>query len=210
MTTTIAPEACPDPEFRAALVRLYPDLLRRAERLTGNPPDARDLLHDAIERGIRQRDLFRSGSTPDRWMATILHRLFIDRYRLARRRARYEMVDADTVADHRGDEPVERWQAFSMDDLRRAVAALGPRFRDVYALYAFEGCTHDQIATRLGLRVGTVATRIMRARGKLQPLLERQREARDGNVVVPLTRARRTREVAPRASSVATLRQAAL
>lgn len=183
-----------DPEFSRALLRAYPDLLRQAKRLTGNRSDALDLLHDTIERGIRQAALFRSGGAPDRWLTTILRRMFIDRFRRARRRQRYESHGGEPLAGvaRLDAEPrTERWEAFSIEDLRRAVATLPAHYREVYTAYAFEKVSHARIAVRLGLPEGTVATRIMRARRLLAARLEEQRDGRPvADLAAAATRAR--------------------
>jgi RNA polymerase sigma-70 factor (ECF subfamily) len=161
------------PAFEAALVGLYPELLRCARRLTPNRADAEDLVQDAIERGLRRRALFRTGGLPDRWMATILRRLFVDQCRTARNRARIEGGAAlDGIAAPEAAPPPRAWETFNIDDLRRAAARLASPFREVYGLFAFERLTHREIARRLSLPAGTVATRLLRARVKLRAILE--------------------------------------
>ena len=64
--------------FEEGLVALYPRLFPLALRLCRDRADAHDLVQDAVERGLRCRALFRTGDTPDRWMSTILRRIFVD------------------------------------------------------------------------------------------------------------------------------------
>jgi len=167
------------PAFEAGLVDLYPQLLRFAERLSGSRADAHDLVQDAMERGLRRRGLFRSGGTPDRWMTTILRRIFVDRCRSARRLAELHglwAVDAEGAADP--PPPASASEAFDAADLRLAVGLLDAQFREVYVLFAFDHLSQREIARRLAMPTATVGTRLMRARQRLRVILERcQRRA---------------------------------
>lgn len=160
--------------FMGDLAQIYPDLRRRAERLAGNASAADDLLHDALERGLRNQALFRTGGSPERWMKTILLRVFIDGRRRARRHPHVLCAQPDEFPAN--PEPAaheaECWQNYSDEDLHEAIAELPPGFREVYRLYAVDQRTHADIARDLGLPAGTVGTRIMRARTKLRAILE--------------------------------------
>jgi RNA polymerase sigma-70 factor (ECF subfamily) len=159
--------------FEAALVSLYPRLLRCAERLSLNRADAQDLVQDALERGLRRRALFRTGGAPDRWMTTILRRIFLDRRRSAHRQGETHAVAAREAGD--GVEvavPARASDLFDAADLRRAVGLLEQPFRDVYSLFAFEHLSHREIGRRLAMPTSTVGTRLMRARQRLRAILE--------------------------------------
>ena len=159
--------------FEAALVNLYPRLLRCAERLSGNRAEAQDLVQDALERGLRRRGLFRTGGAPDRWMTTILRRIFLDRCRSARRLAETH-ANASVLAGD-GSEPMVEPRAselFDAVDLRHAVAQLESPFREVYTLYAFESLSHREIGRRLAMPTSTVGTRVLRARQRLRAIMD--------------------------------------
>jgi RNA polymerase sigma-70 factor (ECF subfamily) len=160
--------------FMGDLAQIYPDLRRRAERLAGSASAADDLLHDALERGLRNQDRFRTGGSPERWMKTILLRVFIDGRRRARRHPHVLCAQPDEFPAN--PEPAahesESWQRYSDDDLNEAIAELPPGFREVYQAYAVDQRTHADIARDLKLPPGTVGTRIMRARTKLRAILE--------------------------------------
>src|SRR5262245_5421591 len=105
--------------FEEGLVAFYPRLFPLALRLCRNHADAHDLVHDTIERGLRCRTLFRTGDSPNRWMCTILRRIFVDRYRSRRRHACHVAVEerlgwAAAPADP--EEP-SSWEAFSVEDV---------------------------------------------------------------------------------------------
>lgn len=159
--------------FEAALVSLYPRLLKCAERLSGNRADAQDLVQDAIERGLRRRSLFRTGGAPDRWMITILRRLFFDRCRSGRRLADTHSASA-AVAPGALEPPLppRASEGYDAADLWRAVTRLEPAFREVYTLFAMDHLSQNEIGRRLSMPPSTVGTRLLRARQRLRAMLE--------------------------------------
>jgi len=159
--------------FEEGIVALYPRLFPLALRLCRDRADAHDLVQDAVERGLRCRALFRTGDTPDRWMSTILRRIFVDAYRTRRRRARLVALDertawAASVPDPEQEPP--RWEAFSVEDVRRALLSVDPAWRETFSLFAFGNLPQDEIAQRLSISRQTVATRVFRTRGKLREI----------------------------------------
>jgi len=172
-----------DVKFRKALAALYPTLVSYARRITRNPAEAEDLVHDAIERGLRRQDLFRAG-VPGGWMATILRHLFLDRCRRARRwkkiapawrRIRLEEAMAYYFGSGAGFDPLllrRPSDAFDAEDIQRAVPLLKPALRQVFCMFAFERLSQRDIGRQLCLPVSTVGTRLMRARRNLRKLLE--------------------------------------
>ena len=167
-------------QFDDAVVAAYPALLREALRLTRNEADARDLVQAAIERALSRRTAFRYGGAPDKWIASILRRMFVDRYRRARTVRQFARArDPIWVTDEAGapmDDDGERarpaaWEAFTIEDVRRAVSLLPTDQRVVYSLFAFEDRSYDEIAARLHVAPGTIASRVYRARRSLRDLL---------------------------------------
>ncbi len=158
--------------FEERIVALYPQLVRLAFRLCGNASDAHDLAQDAVERGLRCRVSFRTGDAPDRWMCTILRRMFLDGYRSRRRRAQLAIAEAGEAATSPEAEAPPAWEAFTTDDVQRALLFLDPQSRQVFCLFAFDRLAQDEIARRLSMSRRTVATRVFRTRAKLRKLLE--------------------------------------
>ncbi|HXJ23406.1 MAG TPA: RNA polymerase sigma factor [Polyangia bacterium] len=161
-----------DAAFEQRIGALYPQLFRLALRLCRNHADAHDLAQDAVERGLRNRGQFRTGGLPDRWMFTILRRIFLDDFRGRRRRARVPLLEeheAITVAD---PEPPEVWENFGLEDVERALLCVDRMGREVFSLFAFDRLPQQEIARRLSISAKTVATRMFRTRGKLRELLE--------------------------------------
>jgi RNA polymerase sigma-70 factor (ECF subfamily) len=160
--------------FEEGLVALYPRLFPLALRLCRDRADAHDLVQDTVERGLRCRAMFRTGDTPDRWMSTILRRIFVDAYRTRRRRARVVPLDERTAwaASASPPENPGRWEAFSVEDVRRALSLVDPAWRETFSLFAFGNLAQDEIARRLSIPRQTVATRVFRTRGKLREIFE--------------------------------------
>ncbi|HTB56627.1 MAG TPA: RNA polymerase sigma factor [Polyangia bacterium] len=161
-----------DHQFDERLVALYPELFGLALRLCRNNADAHDLVQSAFERGLRCRDLFRSGESPDRWMSTILRRIFVDDYRARRRRARLSLLDDHEAVTAPAPEATPAWADFTLEDVQRALLFVDQVSREIYSLFALERLGQHEIARRLAIPQKTVATRIFRTRAKLRKILE--------------------------------------
>jgi RNA polymerase sigma-70 factor (ECF subfamily) len=156
----------------SALAEHEPALLRVAERLCAGPADARDLVQDVFERAARQ-GIPTDVRSPRAWLTTMMHNLFIDRCRANARRPTHESLDDShaevTPLDAKADEPP--WQRLTIDDVRSALDAIEPTFRDVYILHTFDKLPYEDIAKRLRIERVTVGTRLNRARRKLREVL---------------------------------------
>ena len=159
--------------FEEGLVAFYPRLFPLALRLCRNQADAHDLVQDTVERGLRCRTLFRTGDRPDRWMSTILRRIFIDCYRSGRRRrarlAGLEDPQRRAPSLYDPEEP-SRWEAFSVEDVRQALLCVDPASRETFSLFTFGNLAQHEIAQRLSISRQTVATRVFRTREKLREI----------------------------------------
>ncbi len=147
-------------------------LLRVARTLTGNPADAEDLVQETVIRAFRALERF-DGAHPRAWLLTILRHTNMNMHR----RQRPDLVEdwaavrgakpafgavgvpspEDTVMDHMLDE-----------DLERAVSSLDPRFRSVLLLVDVDRLTYAEAADALGVPVGTVMSRLSRARNRVR------------------------------------------
>jgi RNA polymerase sigma-70 factor (ECF subfamily) len=175
-----------DDTFKERLVALYPQLFALALRLCRNDADAHDLVQAAFERGLRRRDLFRTGESPHSWMSTILRRIFIDDYRARRRRARLSLFEYDAVTAPERDVS-SAWEDFSLADVHRALLFVDQVSREIFSLFVFEHLVQDEIARRLAMPQKTVATRIFRTRAKLRKILESGSYRRHLALVPPAT-----------------------
>ena len=158
-----------DEVVRAHTGRVY----RLAYRLTGNRPDAEDLTQEVFVRVFRALDRYRPG-TFEGWLHRITTNLFLDGAR-RRARIRFEALpeDAERVPG-RERSPEQVYVDENLDDdVQRALAALPPDFRAAVVLCDIEGLSYEEIAAALDLQLGTVRSRLHRARMDLKDKLER-------------------------------------
>jgi len=159
---------------RSHSARVY----RLAYRLTGNPHDAEDLTQEVFVRVFRSLSSYTPG-TFEGWLHRITTNLFLDSAR-RKQRIRFEGL-ADEMA-HRlaGSEPTPA-QAFDDshldDDVQAALKALPPEYRAAVVLCDIEGFSYEEIAATLGVKLGTVRSRIHRGRAQLRSALEHRRPA---------------------------------
>lgn len=169
--------------------RLFEDLLRKYEyliyrtayRLTGNRDDAQDLVQESVIDALRSFDRFQIGSRFDRWMQHLITNNFIDRQR-SQPKVRIESLDQSTVGED-GDERTLEIADVSGDPgrlldrerleepVQRALDELPAEYRAVVVLSDIEGYTYDEIAATLKVPIGTVRSRLNRARAKLKEKL---------------------------------------
>ena len=149
---------------------------RLAYRLTGNSYDAEDLTQEVFVRVFRSLASYTPG-TFEGWLHRITTNLFLDITR-RRQRIRFEGLGEETAARLRGAEPTPS-QAFDdrhLDfDISAALADLPPEYRAAVVLCDIEGLTYEEIADVLGVKLGTVRSRIHRGRAQLRAALEHRR-----------------------------------
>jgi RNA polymerase sigma-70 factor (ECF subfamily) len=157
---------------------------RLAYRLTGNRHDAEDLTQEVFVRVFRSLPSYTPG-TFEGWLHRITTNLFLDITR-RKQRIRFEGLGEDTAARLKGTEPTPS-QAFDDrhldDDIAAALADLPPEYRAAVVLCDIEGLPYEEIADVLGVKLGTVRSRIHRGRAQLREALEHRRPRRAG---VPL------------------------
>lgn len=153
---------------------------RLAYRLTGNQHDAEDLTHDVFLRVFRSLHTFRPG-TFEGWIHRITTNLFLDRMR-RRQRIRFDALAEEAAArlPSREPGPVDtlEWRTFD-DDIQRALDALPPTFRAAVVLCDIEGLTYEEVADSLGIKLGTVRSRIHRGRALLREALAHRAPTED-------------------------------
>lgn len=156
--------------FQRDLVALVPKLRRFARSLVGNAADADDLVQAACEKALRNAAQFRPDSRMDSWMYRIVQNLWLDDKR--RQRTRGHAIDPDT-ADLSDDGKAARLpeDRLMLAEVHRAIAALPEPQRIVLALIAIEGLSYKDAAAVLDVPVGTVMSRLSRAREALLPYL---------------------------------------
>ena len=145
---------------------------RLAYRLTGNPHDAEDLTQEVFVRVFRSLSSYTPG-TFEGWLHRITTNLFLDQAR-RKSRIRFDALaeDAESRLPGRAPSPdTEVADGLLDDDVEAALADLSPEFRAAVVLCDIEGLTYDEIADVLGVKLGTVRSRIHRGRTMLRTAL---------------------------------------
>jgi RNA polymerase sigma factor (sigma-70 family) len=181
-----APEWTPpswDDLVRQHSARVY----RLAYRLTGNTYDAEDLTQEVFVRVFRSLPGYTPG-TFEGWLHRITTNLFLDTAR-RRQRIRFEGLGDYAVGLLRDDEPTpaQAFDARHLDtDVQQALEALAPEYRAAVVLCDIEGLSYEEIATTLGVKLGTVRSRIHRGRAQLRTALDHRRPRHPGSSAATL------------------------
>jgi RNA polymerase sigma-70 factor (ECF subfamily) len=155
--------------FRQSIEASVPALRRYARALTRDGEIADDLVQDTLVRALRSEHLFHGGEMRS-WLYTILTNLNRNRLRsLARRPAMIAIGDND-VPDAAGPEAGGR-------DIERALATLAENQRSVLLLVVLEGLTYREVAEVECVPIGTVMSRLARARSQIKAFLDGERPA---------------------------------
>src|SRR6202167_1882660 len=162
-----------DEIVRAHSGRVY----RLAYRLTGNQHDAEDLTQEVFVRVFRSLASYTPG-TFEGWLHRITTNLFLDGAR-RKQRIRFEGLGDEMAQRLPGSElsPAQAWDERHLDsDVQAALRALPPDYRAAVVLCDIEGFSYEEIAATLGVKLGTVRSRIHRGRAQLRAALaHRQR-----------------------------------
>ncbi len=156
--------------FRTELIRHVPKLRRFALSLTGNTQDADDLVQGACERALKNWMQFQPGSRMDSWMYRIVQNLWMDERR--KHKVRGTAVDPeDAYLSDGGKSASLPEDRMMLAQVRAAMDLLPEGQREVLALVAIEGLSYREAAETLNVPVGTVMSRLSRAREGLLPRL---------------------------------------
>lgn len=147
------------------IVELIPRLRRYARAPAGDRARADDLVQDTLERAWNKFHLWRPGSDLRAWLFTVMHNVHVNQVRASRDHA---MLD-----DEGPEMAVAGVQGASLEirDLERALAVLPPEQREVLLLIALEDMSYAEVASMLDIPIGTVMSRLSRAREKLRALM---------------------------------------
>lgn len=160
-----------DSLFRSQLVALLPRLRRFARGLSGSADRADDLVQAACERALARMEQWTPGTRLDSWMYRIVRTIWIDelRARAVRDRAHEREDLSEQVVD--GERNMEA--KLTMEAVRGAVDLLPPEQRETLMLIAVEGVSYKEAADIMDIPIGTVMSRLARARAGLTRLMEK-------------------------------------
>ena len=173
-------QKAPEPDaFAAAVLQHLEALYATAMRLTRNRADAEDLVQDTFARALGAWSRFEPGSNCRAWLFRILTNGFISGYRRRRRHQRFAHETGDEAVTAFYGESFERegnpadalLEAGLGDEVESALAELGEDYLKVVLLADLRGARYRDIATELDLPIGTVMSRLFRARRQLEERL---------------------------------------
>ena len=153
---------------RTQVIEQLPGLRRYARVLTGDAWAADDLVQDTLERACSKWLLWRTGSDLRAWLFTLMHNLYLNQRRALPALAQ---VDIDDIDDQL---PGARAPSDDALDLERCLQRLPADQRAVLLLVAMEDMGYEDTARILGIPVGTVMSRLSRARTRLRALMDRE------------------------------------
>jgi len=151
----------------ALVVEQIPRLRRYARALTGSSDRADELVQDCLERAWGRLHLWRRDSDLRAWLFTIMHNVHANQVRYHRRRPALVALDAGHDVAAVGQSPSQE-QALALRDLAAALAGLPEEQRTVLLLVSVEELSYADVASILDIPVGTVMSRLHRARERLR------------------------------------------
>lgn len=163
---------------RAQVVEQLPGLRRYARALTGDAWAADDLVQDTLERACSKWRLWRAGSNLRAWLFTVMHNVYVNQVRRAVRQSAAGV--AIPIEDLAIEPATPDTNGTDTIDLQRCLLRLPENQRVVLLLVTLEDLSYDDVARITGVPVGTVMSRLSRARSRLRTLME-------GNAPVPAT-----------------------
>ncbi len=168
--------------FEAEMLAFLPRLRRFCFALTGAAHDADDLLQATVERVLQK-------PPPDdadlkKWMFRVCRNIWIDEIRARKVRRADELNEEDYLPATGGEK--ETMDRLTLLEVNAAMAKLPDDYRAVLSLVALEGCSYKAASQALDIPVGTVMSRLARARRALADMIEPGNPARDHVIAAPI------------------------
>ena len=148
-----------------SIVELIPRLRRYARALAGDRIAADDLVQDTLERAWSKFHLYRRGTDLRAWLFTVMHNVYVNQLRALRPAASFDEEMPELAL------PARDTDTLVLRDLDAAIRRLPPDQREVLLLVALEEMSYEEAAGTLGIPIGTVMSRLARAREKLRNML---------------------------------------
>ena len=153
-------------DIDARIAAVIPRLHRFAWALTGSRTEADDITQAALERALAHKATFTADTRLEAWVIRVARNLWLDQLR--RRKVREAAIDPDLLDAAAGDDAHRRLEA---GEALRALRTLPPGQREVAALVLVEGYSYQEAADALQAPIGTIMSRLARARQALADLL---------------------------------------
>ncbi|WP_158598074.1 RNA polymerase sigma factor [Noviherbaspirillum saxi] len=140
-------------------------------RRIGNMQDVEDIVQDTLLEAVRCRENFRHQSRPETWLFGIAANLIRNHYKRARAHDIFDELEEEAHIEEVGRSPAETFETIQlMERVSEVIDGLSNEVRSVFGLVFDEQMTYEEAAARLGIPVGTVRSRISRARLRLKEL----------------------------------------
>lgn len=159
-------------DLRLEMVALLPRLRRFAYSMTGSLDEADDVVQAACERALSRLEQFEAGTRFDSWLFRIVQTTWIDRTRMRSRRNHDSDPEVVEAVPHNARIHEQTEARADLAVLRDEIAQLPEEQRSVLALVAVEGLSYQEAADTLEVPIGTVMSRLSRARKKLAAALD--------------------------------------
>ncbi len=165
--------------FRQQMIDLLPRLRRFAYTMTSNRYEADDLVQAACERALSRRHQFKMGTRLDSWMFRIIHTLRIDASRSLKFRTPHSSFDEKYDCGDAVKNEYNKIEArMLLENVKQAMVQLSENDRAVLALVCVDGMSYREAADTLAVPIGTVMSRLARARIKLTKLVYGNKKSR--------------------------------
>lgn len=149
-------------DFHRDLIQSMPAMERFARSLTRNPAEADDLVQDCMERALRHREKFEQGTNLEAWLCTILKNVHYSKWTRKRRFSEVEVLDGEMASGPSQDHQV------LLREVAVAIDGLSEEHQRLIRIVAVDGDSYLEAADELGVSVGTVRSRLSRARNRLR------------------------------------------
>lgn len=164
-------EVLSDCDFKRALVEAAPQLRAFARGLSGSPDWADDLAQEAMLKAWEARKRFAAGTNFRAWTFTILRNLFYSETRRGKFHAAYDEAMAELILKA----PPSQYDAIELADVMRGLKAIPDKYREALMLVVGAGLCYVEAADICGIAVGTVKSRVSRARKMLANCIDEGR-----------------------------------
>lgn len=164
-------------DIRREMVELLPRLRRFAYSLTGSMEEADDMVQTACVKALSRLDQFKPGTRLDSWMFRIIQTTWLDHVRSAP--VQRTVLDPDALDQAVVRDPIEErtMARAALEKVRQAMSGLPEDQRILLGLVVVDGLSYRQAAESLGIPIGTVMSRLSRARRRLADAIESPRAA---------------------------------
>ena len=152
---------------RAEMLELIPALRSFARRFERNPANVEDLVQETLVRALANLDKFKEGTSLKSWMFTILRNTFCTKFGLSKR----EVVGLDDCVSARSSVDAPQEWSMAAHEFHKAMLSLPKHYREAFDMILLQGQSYEAVAERFGCPVGTVKSRVNRARTQLSEQL---------------------------------------